>query len=133
MKQAEANAFSALNEGQTVAGTRALVAVDTGEVLGPIKPRSERRPDRSAGEVNLERVAGETGVGTKLLGRLHCLTLARNTSLFTSAELAELLCVGTRIVNRIVGKPLERGYAAVEGKDLTKGHGRPARVVRFRL
>ncbi|MBX3139716.1 MAG: hypothetical protein KF875_03095 [Trueperaceae bacterium] len=133
VKQAEANAFNALNEGLTLTGTRALVVVDSGELLGPIKPKSERHPDQSSVEVNLTRIAGETGVGTQVLNRLYELTVSRNTSLFTSAELAGLLGVSTRTVNRVVGRLLRHGYAAVEGKDLTQGFGRPARVLRVRL
>jgi hypothetical protein len=122
-----------LNEGLTLTGTRALVVVDSGELLGPIKPKSERHPDQSSVEVNLTRIAVETGVGTQVLNRLYELTVSRNTSLFTSAELAGLLGVSTRTVNRVVGRLLRHGYAAVEGKDLTQGFGRPARVLRVRL
>ncbi len=133
VKQAEANAFSALNEGHTLTGTYALVVTGSGEPLGPIKPKSQRYPHQSGPEANLTRIAGETGVSTQVLNRLYGLTVARNTNLFTSAELAGLLGVSTRTVNRIVGRLLPHGYAAVEGKDLTHGFGRPARVLRFRL
>lgn len=133
VKQAEANAFSALNEGQTLAGTYALVVTGSGEPLGPIKPKSRRYPEPSGAEANLARIAGETGLSTQVLNRLYGLTVSRNTNLFTSAELAELLGVSTRTVNRIVGRLLQHGHVAVEGKDLTRGFGRPARVLRFRL
>jgi len=133
VKQAEANAFGALSEGQTLAGTHALVVVGSGEVLGPMRPKSEQHPDASVAEVNLARVAGETGVGTRVLARVRDLSVARNTNLFTTAELAEHLGVSARTVNRMVAKLLEHGYMAVEGKDLTRGHGRPGRVLRVRL
>jgi hypothetical protein len=133
VKQAEANAFTALNEGLTLAGTYALVITGSGQPLGPIKPKSERHPEPSNTEVNLARIAGDTGVSTQVLDRIHGLTRSRNTSLFTSSELAELLGVSTRTVNRVVGRLLHHGYAAVEGKDLTQSFGRPARVVRLRF
>lgn len=133
VKQAEANAFSALNEGLTLAGTYALVVTGAGEPLGPIKPKSERHPQPSTAEVNLARIAGETGVSTQMLDRIYELTRARNTSLFTSVELAGSLGVSTRTANRVLGRLMRHGYAAVEGKDLTQGFGRPARVVRLRF
>lgn len=133
VKQAEANAFTALNEGLTLAGTYALVVTGSGAPLGPIKPKSERHPEPSSVEVNLARIAGDTGVSTQVLERIHGLTRSRNTNLFTSAELADLLGVSPRTVNRIVGRLLQNGYAAVEGKDLTQSVGRPARVVRLRF
>lgn len=133
VKQAEANAFTALNEGLTLAGTYALVVTGSGEPIGPIKPKSERHPEPSSTEANFARIAGDTGVSTQVLDRIHALSRSRNTSLFTSSELAELLGVSTRTVNRVVGRLLQHGYAAVEGKDLTQSFGRPARVVRLRF
>lgn len=133
VKQAEANAFTALNEGLTLAGTYALVVTGSGEPLGPIKAKSERYPDLSSTEVNLARIAADTGISTPVLDRLHALTRSRNTSLFTATELAQLLGVSTRTVNRFVGRLLQHGYAAVEGKDLTQSFGRPSRVVRLRF
>src|SRR5690606_21870956 len=70
VKQAEANAFTALNEGLTLAGTYALVVTGSGEPLGPIKPKSERHPDPSSAEVSLARIAGESGVSTQVLDRI---------------------------------------------------------------
>ncbi|HLR46217.1 MAG TPA: HTH domain-containing protein, partial [Deinococcales bacterium] len=84
-------------------------------------------------EVNLDMVARDTGLGLHVLHRLQELTRKRGTSLVTSARLAEHLHVSTRTANRILGRLLDNGYAGLEGKDLTRDKGRPARVIRLRL
>lgn len=133
VKEAETNALSAVSETQTVTGTHAMVVTGEGAPLGPIKPRSERHPDQNMTEIRLEDIASATGLSIQILHRLYAVTRARNTSLFTSSQLASHLEISTRTANRITRKLLAHGYAAVEGKNLSQPHGRPARIIRLRL
>lgn len=133
VKEAETNALTAVGQTLPIAGTHAIVVTGDGAPLGPIKPKSGHFPDKSIMEANLEDVANATGLSTQILNRIYAVTRARDTNLFTSSQLAKHLEISTRTVNRITRKLLEHGYAAIEGKDLTQSHGRPARVIRVRL
>src|SRR5690625_916540 len=131
VRQAEANAQAALNRVAGLSGTHALVITGDGTVLGPLKPHGKRQPQESGREVNLNRIALDTGLGLHVLNRLSEMLRARNTSLTTSTRLAEHLHVSSRTAIRILGRLLEHGYASVEGRDLTRTKGRPARLIRL--
>lgn len=131
VKEAESNALIAINETIAHPGTNAVIVLAPGQLIGPISPKSERYPEECATEINLAKIAADTGISTHVLNQLYQVTRRRNFNLFTSAQLAETLEVSTRTVNRIIERLLDHRYAAIEGKDLTQTHGRPARVIRL--
>lgn len=131
IREAESNALLATNETLAHPGTSAVIVLAPGKVVGPIGPKSERFPQESATEARLQAVAAATGVSTHVLKKLYEATLQRNSRLFTSAQLAEMLGMSRRTVNRIIEKLLDHRYAVIEGKDLTQPQGRPARVIRL--
>lgn len=131
IREAESNALLATNETLAHAGTSAVIVLGPGHVVGPIGPKSERYPQESATEERLADVAAATGVSTPVLQKLYEVTLQRNSRLFTSAQLADMLGISRRTVNRIIQRLLDHRYAVIEGKDLTQPHGRPARVIRL--
>lgn len=131
VKEAQSNAVLAYNRTITQRGTNTVVALSPEHLIGPISPKSEHFTEDSTTEIRLEEIAGATGLSTSTVNRLYQATCKRNSSLFTSAELAETLEVTTRTVNRIIERLTDHRYAAIAGKNLAKPKGRPARVIRL--
>ncbi len=131
VKEAQSNAIIAANHSVAQRGTNMVIALSPERLVGPISPRSRHFSDDSLTETQLEEIAGATGLSISTLNQLYQATLARNSNLFTSAELAEILDVTTRTVNRYVERLIDNRYAEIAGKNLTKPKGRPARVIRL--
>ncbi len=133
IKEAEANAVIATNHTLTQRGTNTVVALSPDQLIGPISPKSEHFTEESATETKLAEIASDTGISANVLNELYQATRKQNSSLFTSAQLAETLEVSTRTVNRIIERLLDHRYATIEGKNLAQPRGRPARVIRLLL
>ena len=130
VSEAQSNAVMALNR-TAQRGTSTVVALSATQFIGPLIPKSERFPEDSSTESRLEDIARTTGLSVNTLNRLYQFTRKRNSSLFTSSELAEALEVTPRTVNRIIERLTDHRFAAIAGKHMPKQKGRPARVIRL--
>lgn len=133
IREAERHAVLATKHTLAHRGTNAFVALDDNpnRLIGPLHPKSEHYIEDSQTDAQLVEIAGKTGISTTVLHQLFQATLTHNSHLFTSAELAEILDVSTRTVNRIIERLLDHDYAIIEGKNLSQTKGRPARVIRL--
>ena len=84
-------------------------------------------------ELQVERIAGETGVSPALLHRLIQVAAQYDIQTVTSDALAELCGMTVNNMNRIIGKLEQKGYAEVVGKRPRSGAGRPKRLIRLKL
>ncbi len=133
IKEARSNAILASHRSLTQRGTNTVVALSSEQIIGPISPKKDQFAEDSVTESRLEEIAGATHLGIGTLNRLYQAIHNRNSSLFTSVELAGTLGVTTRTVNRIIARLLDNRYASIAGKNLVKPKGRPARVIRLLL
>ncbi len=131
VSEAQSNALVALNRTTTHRGANTVVALSSTQFIGPTIPKSGRFPEDSVTESRLLDVARATGLSVSTLNRLHRASRTRNSTLFTSSELAETLEVTTRTVNRIIERLTDNKCATVAGKHAGKQKGRPARVIRL--
>lgn len=84
-------------------------------------------------ELQLERIACETGVSPALLTRLMDSAAQYDLQTVTSDALAELCGMTVNNMNRVIGKLEQKGYAEVVGKRPNSGAGRPKRLIRLKL
>lgn len=84
-------------------------------------------------ELQVERIACETGVSPALLTRLADAAAQYDLRTVTSDALAELCGMTVNNMNRIIGKLEQKGYAEVVGKRPNPGAGRPKRLIRLKL
>lgn len=129
--EAQTNALLAANRAAAQRGTTMMVAFGPGNLLGPVSPKSKHLPENSLTEGRLEEICDATGLGMTTINEIYQATLKQNTNLFTASQLARLLGVTTRTVNRYLEKFLDGRCATIAGKDLGNPQGRPARVFRL--
>lgn len=130
VKDAQSNATLAANH-ITHRGTSTMVALSPEQIIGPIRPKNKHHAVVSITESRLREIARTTGLSANTINTLYQAIHRRNTNLFTSAELAEILEVTRRTVNRSVERLLDHQYAMIAGKNLASAKGRPARVIRL--
>lgn len=133
VREAHSNAILASNSAFMKKTSNTVVALSREQIIGPITPKSEHFAQDSLTETRLQEIARTAGLSANTVNRLYQATRRRNSSLFTSAELAEILEVSIRTSNRIIQRLTEQRYARVAGKNLVKPRGRPQRVIRLLL
>lgn len=75
----------------------------------------------------------KSGVSIRILSNLYHACRDEGRLRFTSAELADLIGVTTRTMNRIIAKLIDHHLAQDVGRQFTEKTGRPSRIIEILL
>lgn len=78
-------------------------------------------------------LSSKTGISSFTLGEIHKVITEYGKSEFTAAELAKLLHISMRSMNRTILKLMDTGCCFEIGKKFQHNGGRPSRILRFKL
>lgn len=78
-------------------------------------------------------ISSKTGISAFTLGRIHKIINEQGKTEFTASEIADLLNVSMRSINRTVLKLIDTGYCFEIGRKFQHKCGRPSRILRFKL
>ena len=81
---------------------------------------------------SIEKEAKKIGITAKYLSKIRALQESFRKKEFTSKELAELLEITERSVNRIVKPIIDNGFAEIFEYEVCSKAGRPRRVIKFK-
>ncbi|MDR3563435.1 MAG: HTH domain-containing protein [Negativicutes bacterium] len=113
-------------------GNMAFIVYDNKTVVGPIKGVLAAPAD-SVPKVDEKflRIAEKAGVSINTIFKLYSIVEQYGQTTFTSMELAKLLGVTLRTVNRTVAKLEACGACAVVGRKIATNSGRPRRIIQI--
>jgi hypothetical protein len=132
IRAARKNAVIGVSKAANGDGSNAYVVYDQRSAIGPISAAfSEKSADPYS--KSLMEIAENSALSANTVYRLSCIIKQKKTRNFTSGELAELMGVTPRTINRIVAKLEASGYIAQTGRQPIGLKGRPSRVLRFSL
>lgn len=103
-------------------------------IAGPVFPGTSGKYSLSAPVVNkkLFAVSRDTGIGIGTLQQIDAVLRENSLDTTTSRQLADLMGLSVRNMNRILSHLEEHGYLTVIGVESHSGAGRPSRLIRFR-
>lgn len=78
-------------------------------------------------------ISSKTGISAFTLGQIHKIINEQGKTEFTASEMADLLNVSMRSINRTVLKLIDTGYCFEIGRKFQHKGGRPSRILRFKL
>lgn len=113
-------------------GNLAYIVYDGKKIIGPVKsaPQETKDAERLIDERFL-RISEKVGVSVNTVFRIHCIVEQHGQGGLTGKELAALLGVTARTVNRLVEKFEVGGFVKTVGRRVIGGAGRPSRIIRI--
>lgn len=132
-QEAKASARLGMERASSLGGDAAFIVYDRKNIVGPIGYPPSQFSSEQKGKVDQKflTIADKTEISVTTIFQLHSIIQQQGKNQFTSAELAALLNVSPRTVNRIVAKLLLHGFCFEVGKrSLNKG-GRPERILQL--
>lgn len=128
--QAERNARVALKLSLTKEGK---IFYSNGKVVkGPLLNSKELEYKRDSDE-RIKTMAEEIEISPIYLEKIKSMIKKKKKNSFTSVEIAEVLNITTRSVNRIIKKILEKDYAEIVQVESSITAGRPRRIIKFKF
>lgn len=126
--QAERNARAALKISMAKEGT--MYFSNGEEIKGPLLSEKELKYKKVSDE-KIKRIATEIGISSNYIEKIRGMMKRQKKDTFTSVEIAELLNITPRSVNRIVKKIVEKKYAENVQVENSVTAGRPRRIIKF--
>lgn len=78
-------------------------------------------------------ISSKTGISAFTLAQIHKLINEHGKSEFTASEMADLLNVSMRSMNRTILKLIDLGYCFEIGRKFQQKGGRPSRILKFKI
>lgn len=134
-RTAQMNAFLALEKAKDSRESCVYLAYEENRCIGPIPCEPTEQQVRGSEKINkhLAVIADSTGLGYQTLQKLEAVLARHAIEITTSADLAALMELAPRSINRILNKLEKGGYAEVVGLQSSHSSGRPRRLYRFHL
>lgn len=128
--QAEKNARVALKLSLNQEGK---IFYSNGEkIRGPLL-NIEELEYKSVSDEKIKNIADEIGISPVYLEKIKGMIKKQKKNNFTSIEIAEILNITPRSVNRIVKKIIEKDYAESVQVENSLTAGRPRRIIKFNI
>ncbi|MGL4970659.1 MAG: hypothetical protein ACRC45_03405 [Cetobacterium sp.] len=102
------------------------------KIRGPLYKRNRFDYNTKISDT-IDKEAKKIGVTAKYLSKIKALQESFRKKEFTSKELAEVLEITERSVNRIIKPIIENGFAEILEYEVCSKVGRPRRVIKFKL
>ena len=112
----------------------ALFIIDQGKrIKGPINHKREKTYDLIVTDERLIKISDEIGISPTYLSKLLPLIKESEDKYFTTDILADYLNISHRSARRILAKFEESNYGEVVTTAVTKGVGRPKKIVKIKI
>jgi hypothetical protein len=131
VRESEINSLAALAQSKKQPGSNTHVMIDSQKILGPIVSQSYDLVPESGIDKKLISIAEITGISFHTIHHLYQNSHSRSVTLFTSADIAKVLNITPRSVNRIIGKLIDHGYATIVGRNIMSQKGRPSNMIKL--
>jgi hypothetical protein len=130
---AKKHAFGALERAKSRGRNTACLVAANAETISVVSYIGRRSAGAAPTDDKIARLARQAGVSTRwMLQMCHAVDSSKKTT-FTSSELAVMLGVSKRNMDRIILKLEQASLARVLGCKLDGAPGRPSRMVQLRL
>jgi hypothetical protein len=134
-QEAKASARLGMRRASGLGGDAAFIVYDKKNIIGPIRrPNSQLSPDLDTKiDKKFLDISDKTMISVTTIFQLHSIIKHQGKNQFTSTELAELLKVSPRTVNRMITKLVQHNYCFEVGKRSPDKGGRPKRIIQFAI
>ncbi len=128
--EAKKHAKIGVQKAQHCGGNQLYLVYDQHTIRGPFSKSSEKPLYISDRFIS---IAVKTGISAFTLASIHKIIAEQGKSEFTTAEIANLLNVSVRSINRTIVKLIDAGYCQEIGRKFQHKGGRPSRILSFKL
>ena len=102
------------------------------KIRGPLL-KVEELEYKSVSDEKIKNIADEIGISPIYLEKIKGMIKKQKKDSFTSIEIAKILNITPRSVNRIVKKIIEKDYAESVQVENSVTAGRPRRIIKFKI
>ena len=134
-QEAKASANLGMKRASSLGGDTVFIVYGKNKIIGPLRFRNHQ-PLLSARPKIDEKflaISDKTEISVKTIFQLHSILKQQGKNQFTSSELAELMDVTLRTMNRIIVKLIQHEFCFEVGKRSLGKNGRPSRIVEINL
>ncbi len=130
-QEAKANAHLGMVRASKLGGNAAFIVCDETEMIGPIYSSDGPPPDHAEQKIDRKflLVSEKAGISVNTVFRLQGVLMHEGRTRFTATELATLMGVSSRTMNRILVNLSTHGFCREVGKRVLAQAGRPSRIV----
>jgi hypothetical protein len=132
---AKSNASLGMDRASKLGGHAAFIVYNGTKIIGPIRMSDDQQQvviDQKIDQKFLA-VSEKSGISTNTIFRLCSILEYHGKTRFTASELADLIRVSPRTMNRILAKLELHGYCFEVGKRVLTKAGRPSRIVELKI
>ncbi len=131
-QEAKSNANLGMQRSSTLGGDTAFIVYSKTKIIGPLHSQKKLSPEPKIDEKFLT-ISDKTEISINTIFHLHSIIKRQGKNQFTSSELAELLGVTLRTMNRIIVKLMKHEFCFEVGKRSLNKNGRPSRIVQINI
>lgn len=134
-QEAKLNAKIGMQRADKIGGDTAFLVYEDKNIVGPLNHNSNKEVGKITPNIdpNFLAVSQKTSLSIETIFQLHSIVKQQGKEQFTSAELAGLLNISRRTVNRIITKLLLKEYGFEIGRRIVNKQGRPERIIQLNL
>jgi hypothetical protein len=130
---AERNSKYALSVAEKESGCALYVIDQNMKIRGPINQNNETSYDLIITDERLNEISKKIGINPTYLSKLLAITKKSDNKYFCSETLANYLNISTRSARRLITKFEESGYGEIVTTAITKGAGRPKKIMKLKI
>lgn len=124
-------ADTALNHAIRTGVGRLFIYDENGHLIGPFTDSTEMEMSRP--NDRLRQIAQKSGISLRYLSLIYVTAREQGKNQFVPSELADVLGISLRTMNRIILKLIDCGVCKEVGKHFSHKNGRPSRIVEIDL
>ena len=130
--EAKKHAKIGVKKAQQGGGNQLFLVYDKATIRGPFRSEDSTPPPIYISDRFL-CISSQTGISSFTLAQIHKIINEQGRNEFTPVEIADLLNVSMRSMNRTILKLIDTGHVVEVGKKFQSKGGRPSRILRFNL
>ena len=130
--EAKKHAKIGVKRAQQGGGNQLFLVYDKATIRGPFRSEDSTPPPIYISDRFL-CISSQTGISSFTLAQIHKIINEQGRNEFTPVEIADLLNVSMRSMNRTILKLIDTGHVVEVGKKFQSKGGRPSRILRFNL
>lgn len=130
---AEYNARNALEMAEKKPGAAFYIIDEDNNIRGPVNSQDETNYNPYVYDEKIRTIAEKIGVSATYLSKILSIMKNNNENVFSSDTLSHYLSVTERSARRILNRFVDSGYGKVVADTVSKGVGRPKKIVKIEL
>lgn len=130
---AEYNARNALEMAQKKSKAAFYIIDEDNNIRGPVNSHDETNYNLCLYDEEIRNIAKKIGISATYLSKISSIIENNNENIFSSDTLSHYLSVTERSARRILSKFVDSGYGKVVSTTVSKGVGRPKKIIKIEL